>query len=251
MEPTRRFLFDLSFDPVAAPDGEALQVDLAKGAADEPVEPPPPPPPTFSEEELMEARARGYAEGEAAGRGAAEADGESQVALHLASVSKRLAELLRHRDHGDAELRQEAAQFAVSMIRRLHPALARRHGLDETEAVIRECMSGLLKEPRLTVRVPPDVAEPLAGRLSALAEEIGFDGRLDIRPDDGLAPGDCRLAWSEGSAERISAAVWQTVEAAMARLFGEPAEASAAEGPATGPADDETDPDTTADEAVP
>ena len=214
----RRFLFDTCFDPVVLP--EATHAEAAEGVGDGvAVEPAPPPPPVFSEEELMEARARGYAEGEAAGRGAAEAEAEAQLAAALSTLGERIGEVLDRQAASDAELRHEAATFAVAMVRRLQPELARRHGLGEVEAVIRDCMSGLLAEPRLIVRMPADQADALAPRIVQMAEEMGFEGRLDLKPDGQLAPGDCRLQWSEGGAERIAATVLETVDAAMARLF--------------------------------
>ena len=238
----RRFLFDTCFDPIDLPgspesDGDGAEMGVA-------VEPPPPPPPTFSEEELMEARARGYAEGEAAGRGAAEAEIEGQLAAALAALGERIGEVLDRQSTSDAELRQEAAQFAVAMVRRLQPELARQHGLGEIEAVIRDCMSGLLGEPRLIVRIPATQADALAPRIVQMAEELGFEGRLDIKPDSRLGAGDCRLQWAEGGAERIAATVMDTVDAAMARLFD-----AAARPPALPSADPSDPPERDADAA--
>ncbi len=211
----RRFLFDTCFDPVALPEATAIADDAQTS---EPVVEEPPPP-TFSEEEVMEARARGYADGEADGRSAAEAAAEAELVATLTRLGEQIALLIECQAESDAALKREAALFAVAMVRRLQPELARRHGLEEIEAVIRECLSGLLNEPRLIVRIPTSQADMLAPRIVEMAEEMGFEGRLDIRPDDNLSPGDGRLQWAEGGAERIAATVLTTVDAAMARLF--------------------------------
>ncbi len=228
MQAVRRYTFDRSFDPVnPPPEAECGDED----ALFEPVEPPEPPPPTFSEEELMEARARGYAEGEEAGRSAAMASAENRACDLLSDVSGQLASLIDAQRRSDAEVQTQAADLSIAVVRRLFPQLSRRHGLEEIEAVVRDCLGGLLSEPKITVRVAPENESVLAPRLAEMAEELGFDGHVVVRPQDGLGATDCRIIWAEGGAERLCDDLWQRIETAVAGLFSDPADAE----PATEP----------------
>lgn len=216
MAALRRYLFDRSFDPVDPPP-RADDTFEETGFVD----PPEPPAPTFSEEELMEARARGYAEGEAAGREAAEASAEHRLSVLMSDLGGQMSRLVEAQVRTDSEIQTQAAELALAVVRRMFPHLTRRHGLGEIEAVVRDCLGGLLSEPKLAVRVAPENEPVLAPRLSALAEELGFDGHVVVRAQEGLGLSDCRIGWSEGGAERLCDDLWQSIETAIADLFGE------------------------------
>jgi len=158
----RKFTFDTSFDP-DAPDEEPLVGDV------EPAEPEPPPEPTYGQAELdaavAAARAEGQAEGEARGRAAAEQAIDAALSQALAAIADRMETLVAEHRAADAALQREAVRVARAAAGRVLPELARRHGLDELAAVVRDCLADLSEEPRMVVRVADALLDPLRARL--------------------------------------------------------------------------------------
>jgi flagellar assembly protein FliH len=240
MTSIRKFLFDDSFD-FDNPHGSGPRGRPKAQAEPEPA--PAPPPPTFTEEELNATAADAFAQGEAAGRQAGYtqgfsdghaagvqegmAQGVAQTEATVAGVSATALEhiavsvgqLIQERLDSDVARRDEPIHIAMAIARKLMPELARRGGLEEIEALVARCMGELLDEPRLMVRVAPDMSEAVGERLNELARSRGFDTRLIVIPDPGLPPGDCRLEWAEGGAERDSARLLAEIEHCLERLL--------------------------------
>lgn len=254
MSSVRRFQFDESFDVEtgARPRPRYGRAEPPPPPP-EPEPPPPPPPPTFSEAELAAAtqagHQAGYAEGKAAGRSAGHAQGfaeghaagraegyaqgkaeiEAQTNARLANATERLAagvgQLLAERAAGNAMRQDQPLHLALAIVRKLMPELARRGGIAEVEGLVRACLMELLDEPRMIVRVAPDLADAVREQVGAMAASRGFGTRLVIVDEPAMAAGDCRLEWAEGGAERDTARLLNDIDAALVRLIGAPATA--------------------------
>lgn len=248
MTSVRKFTFDESFD-VDAPAQPALayayEQDLPPEPEPEP-EPDIPPPPTFSQEELDAARQQGFIEGESAGRaagygqgfadgrnaGIAEGDAAGRAAVandanvRLANALDRIAagvgNLIAGRDALNAARRDQPVHIALAIVRKLFPELSRRGGAMEVEGMVRTCLTELMDEPRLVVRCAEDIVGPVRERLEAVSGG-SFGAKLMVLGEPGMAPGDCRIEWAEGGAERSTAALMAEVEACAARLLEAPA----------------------------
>jgi flagellar assembly protein FliH len=237
----RKFLFETSFDPEdirrareealaeaerARAEAEAqarAEADAALAAArPEPEPEPEPPPPTFSEEELAAARAAAYAEGEQAGHAAAMASIEQHLALAMGEVPRQLADLVDDQRRSDEALAEQTVRIAVTLARKLMPELARRRGLEEIEALLRSCLTDMLDEPRIVVRVSDGLIDAVRDRLQPIADELGYGGALVLLVDPALGPADCRVEWADGGCERIADKLWQDIDAAVARFFDYP-----------------------------
>jgi len=59
------------------------------------------------------------------------------------------------------------------------------------------------------------VAEALQPRIAEIAQEEGYEGRVQISADPNIRGADCRIEWRGGGAERSEAAL----EAALAELI--------------------------------
>ena len=211
-----KFLFETEFGEVTP--RRSLQREAAPPA--EPPPPPPPPPPMFSEQELQLAREQALVAGKRLGIHEAEAATQRLVANALQALAGKLQALERHYVELAGRRERNAVRAAVAVAHRLLPALAEREGLAELEALFAEHMSHLVEEPRLTVRVNEAVLEETRRRLGEIAQVAGFEGRLMVVADPGIAPGDCRIEWAEGGMERNQARFWQDIDAAVARGLG-------------------------------
>lgn len=199
----QKFLFDLSFD---APAVEPASVVEAAAA-----------PPAISPEELSAARTAGFEEGRRAGAAETTAAHDAALAATLSVVADRLTALVSGLDDIRQESERAATEIAVAIARKFVPALTRRGALDEVTALAAECLREALHEPRVAVRVPDAVFEPLRGRLDALAAAAGFDGKIVVLADETMQGADCRVEWADGGAERDEARLWREIDAAVER----------------------------------
>ena len=242
MSSVRKFLFDESFDVDLHGHGHGY----GYGHVEEEPEPEPPPP-TFGEQELAAARAAGFQEGEAAGRAAGHAQGfaeghaqgfaegvqagttatlaeeTARAAAALDHIAAGVADLIAERDAANAARRDLPVHIALTIVRKLMPEMARRGGLAEIEALVRSCLTDLIDEPRLVVRVADNAVELVRGRLDALLAASGFGTRLVVVPEPALGPGDCRIEWAEGGSERDTRQLLAEIEQCAARLLEAPA----------------------------
>jgi flagellar assembly protein FliH len=194
-----KFLFDTSFDPAKA-------------------DPDVPPPPTFSEEELSAARQEGYEKGLADGRAEMSRSIERRAADTLAAIGEQLAAMNRQ----FADIRDTAIDSGVQVVsaamRKIVPALAKRHSFEEIENLVRDSLHALYDEPRVVVRAHDNVIDILQQRIDAIAAAAGFMGKVVLFGDDQLDRTDCRVEWADGGAERNLGELWRRIDAAIERV---------------------------------
>ncbi|HYC13837.1 MAG TPA: hypothetical protein VEC75_06285, partial [Stellaceae bacterium] len=123
----------------------------------------------------------------------------------------------------EEEIRREAERQAMELLRaalaRAFPALAAENPLAEIEAMIAGSLVEVVDEPRIVLRVPNDLFDPLRQRIGAIAQRSGYGGKFVILADDTLGPADCRLEWADGGAERNLRRLGQAIDAALARTI--------------------------------
>lgn len=181
----------------------------------------------FSANELEAAKAEAHAAGIAAGRAAAEQDIARRVADACAVVGARFDDLMKAVALRHEAQSREAIAAAVEIARRLLPSLGKREAIGEVEALIRECLTRLDDEPRLVVRVADELLDAVRQRIDQVTAATGYTGRVILLADPALKPGDARVEWADGGAERDSAAIWRDIDSAIQRFVeggaGEPA----------------------------
>ena len=222
MAKLQKYLFDLDFDApegpphlgdeFAAPPEEAM-IEIEEA----------PPPPTFSEEELLLARDQAYLAGRQEALREAEAATERLAASALAALSERLTELVAGQQAAHEAGLRDAIAVALAVARKLLSEFARRHGLDEIEGVMAECLSHLDRDLRITVRVNPLQVDAVKAHAAQVAAGAAFEGKLHCTADPRVAPGDCRIEWGDGGAERDQARIWAEIEAVVERALTPPA----------------------------
>ena len=166
---------------------------------------------TLTTEELdrMQAEARTQGENNAQAR-TTEALERSIAAL---TISVRAA---LDQSHAEIEnLRDEAARVALAMAKKIAPAALAALPAGDVEIALRQAMHQAIGEPRITLRAAPAVTEILEPRLTDIAHQEGYEGRLLIAADPAMKAGDCRIEWRGGGAERSE----QTIEDALTALI--------------------------------
>ena len=209
---TRKYLFDHSFDQVQGPVAVRFQRS--------PMEP------TFTRTELEAAVAKAREEGRQAGLAEAAAAIDGRLTQAAETLTSSIASLAARND----ELRREAETKAVELLRlvaaKAVPALARKEPLTDLEAMVIDCLREAADEPRIVLRVAPDLFEPMRRRLDAIAQGHGFAGKFVLLVDESIGPADGRLEWADGGAERNTARIAREIDAALSRALLNPVSAS-------------------------
>lgn len=215
----RKYMFDLDFDqPARAAEAPAVE------EADEslPDEEEAPPPPTFTEEELNLAREAAFEEGRQSGLAEASEASDRMIATALTSLSDQMDRVFRQQDEANDTNARNAVRVAMAVLRKIVPAACEKHAFDEVAKVVEQVVGEILDEPRIIVRVADPLVEPVRERLEAVASGQGFEGRVVVQADARLAPGDARVEWTDGGAERDQARLWQEIEATVELALAPP-----------------------------
>ena len=207
----RKYLFDLSFDQPQGP----VAVRFGRTPAE----------PTFSRAELDAACAAARQEGHQAGVAEASAATEARLAEATEALASGIASLAGRAD----EIRRETEARAIELMRlvtaKAVPSLARKAPAGELEAMVIECLREAAEEPRIVLRVAPELFEPMRQRLDAIAQSHGFAGKFVLLVDESIGPADARLEWADGGAERNAARLARELDAALERALLNPTSA--------------------------
>jgi flagellar assembly protein FliH len=119
-------------------------------------------------------------------------------------------------------LRDEAARLALAMAKKIAPAALAALPTGDVEAAVRQAMHQAISEPRITLRAAPAVVEVLEPRLAGIAQEEGYEGRVQIAADPAMTGADCRIEWRGGGAERSESTIEDALTALIAQHFSHP-----------------------------
>ncbi len=217
-QPLKKYMFDLDFGSME-PVAPVAPVEAAVAAEGEMLPEDAPPPPTFSEFEMDEARRIAFAEGHDAGVAEAAEVTERRQAEALSLLAAGFAQMQADQKNGIESVRQDATQLALSIVKKMLPAMAQRYGVDEIAGVIHECLMQIDDAQRLTVRAHPDLLEGVKAEAARVAEEAEFEGKIIYTADPKLALGDCRVEWGNGGGDRDQATLWADIEIIVTRAL--------------------------------
>jgi flagellar assembly protein FliH len=161
------------------------------------------------------------AEAHTAGADNAQARATESVERSLAALTIAMRAAL-DTSHAEIEmLRDEAARLALAMARKIAPAALAALPAGDVENALRQAMHQAIGEPRITLRAAPAVVEALEPRLTDIAHEEGYEGRLMIAADPAMTGADCRIEWRGGGAERSEAVIEEALTALITRRFSQ------------------------------
>jgi len=198
--PARKFFFDTEFagaEDRRAPAAQARQKQ------------------TLTTEELENLQAAARSEGEKNSQARAADALERSVAALTISIRAAL-----DTSHAEVELvRDEAARLALAMAKKIAPAALAALPAGDVEIALRQAMHQAIAEPRITLRANAAVVAVLESRLAAIAQEEGYEGRVQIAADPAMTGADCRIEWRGGGAERSEQIIEEALTALIAHRF--------------------------------
>jgi flagellar assembly protein FliH len=192
-----KFLFDTDF---AAPDKTRERAATAAEIA----------------EKVADAEARAYRAGYEAGQREAKAESDRRSALALEEIGIAIRGIASRFSGIEARMETEAVDVAVAVARKLCTELIAREPLGEITALVADCFSHLVATPHLVVRINDQLYDAARANIERQAAQGGFEGRLVILAEPGIATGDCRIEWADGGVVLERAAV----EAKISELVG-------------------------------
>ena len=160
----------------------------------------------------------------AAARDEARLGGRMEAEHGLIASRARMLELIAT---GLGDAREAAAAIAedramaiartmLSALAACLPALCVRHGAGELRALMQAVLPDLVDEPRITVRVSPQMASAMGAEIAALDSDLA--AKIVLLPSEQIAPGDARISWREGQAIRDAGRARRALEDALAAL---------------------------------
>lgn len=170
-----------------------------------------------AERRRADAESQAYRKGFTAGEAKAQGDATQRVANALGVIADGLERLHRALTGIEARLETEAVDVAVAVASKLAPELIAREPFAEIAALATDCFRQTVTTPHIVVRVSADIHDTAKDKLEEIARARGFEGRLMVLADETLAPGDCRIEWSEGGINRDREATLTAINDAVGR----------------------------------
>jgi flagellar assembly protein FliH len=106
-----------------------------------------------------------------------------------------------------------------AIVQKTVPALCKKAPLMELEALIAACLREAFDEPRIVLRVADPDFDAVQRRLGPTTAATGFAGKIVLLSDETLQPGDARIEWAEGGAERDTRRLLRDIDGALARAL--------------------------------
>ena len=173
-----------------------------------------------AERRRADAKSVAYRKGFAAAQEQAQNDASQRLAAALTLIADGMARIERGLAGIEARLESEAVDVAVAVGSKLAPELIARQPFAEVAALATDCFRQLVKTPHVVVRVGPDLYDTAKDKLEEIAHARGFEGRLVVQSEDGMAPGDCRIEWADGGVTRDRALTETTINVCVTRYLG-------------------------------
>lgn len=175
--------------------------------------------PSHDDSALEAARAQAYRDGFAAGEKEAKLQGEHALSHALDTLAANAGGLLAALDATSASMRAEAIDLAALIARKLAPAMIATRPQTEIEAVLRDCLTHLNREPHILLRVAPELVDSMKDAVDQMAMERGLSGRVILLGEGSMMPGDCLVEWADGGVRRDSREIEADIAAIITRYI--------------------------------
>lgn len=168
---------------------------------------------------LEAARAQAYRDGFAAGEKEARMQADAALGNALETLAANAGGLLAALDATTATMRAEAVDLAALIAKKLAPALIATRPQTEIEAVLRDCLTHLNREPHILLRVAPELIDSMKDAVDQMAMERGLSGRIILLGEGNMQPGDCLVEWADGGLRRDTKDIEADINAIIARYI--------------------------------
>lgn len=205
MSQIRKYAFETEF----APDGEIMRE----------------PPKRITQEEVQSATSEGYERG----KQDALAQAERRTAAALEAIADAASAVLTRLEVESQAMRSEAARVAMAAAQKIAGAALDGFGIERAAQAVEAAMDTLRHQPRLVVKLPPDMAEQLKPRITEMCETHAYASAVLVRAEPGLKSGEVLIDWSDGVIAMDPAHATKRIEDLIDAALSAPTEAHAHE----------------------
>jgi flagellar assembly protein FliH len=170
---------------------------------------------SYTAVEIDDIRATSFEEGRRAG----EVRAAEAVAASMSEFSAALNRAVEKMNEEIEAMRAEAAMLAVAAAKKLAGAALAFAPEAEIAEALRVALHEAISETHITIKAPPGLLKGLEEKLSEVAANEAFEGRLRFVPDPSLHFGDCRIEWRGGGIERAQSLIEQGLAELITRRF--------------------------------
>ena len=210
-----KYLFNTMFDEgseiALKKQNEALLREQENNLLDDP--------PTFSEADLNSAKEIALKQGIQEGKAEIMAGIEREISTTLDTIALKIDILINGHKKWSDSINQETIKFAHAIMKKLAPQLAQGSELSEIENAIKNALSFLNKQPKVTVQISNKFIEPIQEKILLMTSRAGFDGELILIADPDMATGDCKLNWDSGEMEKSISNTWKQIDSIIERVI--------------------------------
>lgn len=148
--------------------------------------------------DMIAAEERGFANGERTGREAATVAEAARMAHAVERLGMALGQALETTEMRLAESERQAVELAVACARKVAGKALEHYPLAAIEDTARACFTEARLSPHVVVRVNDAHVETVKERLTRIATEKGFAGKIAVLGDPEIPQGDGKLEWADG-----------------------------------------------------
>jgi flagellar assembly protein FliH len=170
---------------------------------------------SYTAAEIDDIRATSFEEGRRAG----EVRAAEALAASMSEFSAALNRAVEKMNEEIEAMRAEAAMLAVAAAKKLAGAALAFAPEAEIAEALRVALHQAISETHITIKAPPGLLKGLEEKLSEVAANEAFEGRLRFVPDPSLHFGDCRIEWRGGGIERAQSLIEQGLAELITRRF--------------------------------
>jgi len=156
---------------------------------------------------IAAAEARAYRDGYEAAQHEARVESDRRAVLALEEIGLAIKGIASRFSGIEARMETEAVDVAVAVARKLCNELIAAEPLGEITGLVSDCFSHLVSTPHLVVRINDSLYDAARAKIERQAAQSGFEGRLVILAEPGIATGDCRIEWADGGVVLERAAI--------------------------------------------
>lgn len=174
--------------------------------------------PVFSEEELEQARQKGFQEGKAQGLAEAEESRNQIVAHALDVISQHMTVLLEAETKREDIFEKETVRLTLTIFDTLFPLYQAQHGQNELIHSMKTILESQRNQREILVTTSPQTTEGVQKMLSALSER-GINAKFTVTSDENIPETACKLAWADGGAIINHQQLAQEIKATMQQVL--------------------------------
>ncbi len=152
------------------------------------------PPKRITPEEVQAADNSGYERG----KNDATAQAERRAAAALEAIADATSAILTRLSAESQAMRAEAAHVAMAAAQKIAGAALDSFGVERAAQAIEAAMDTLRHQPRLVVKLPPDMTDQLKLRIAEMCETHAYASAVLVRSEPNLKVGEVIIDWSDG-----------------------------------------------------